>query len=137
MTKPGIDPSLRHDAKQTNVIISEKKDKKAAAYNVTDLPWPYTSVVQYEQRFNMPLGSEWNARGVHQRETMPRVTKKVSTKEREAKQVCWCGADDERSPERSSSLYEECFDGIEGGDAELFGVFIELMHCHWYRSYAT
>jgi len=35
------------------------------------------SVAQYERNFDTPLGSEWNARGVHQRETMPRVVKKV------------------------------------------------------------
>jgi hypothetical protein len=34
-------------------------------------------VEQYEARFKTPLGAEWNSRAIHQKETMPRVTKKV------------------------------------------------------------
>lgn len=70
--------SERKDAKFSNVIISEKKDKKASQYQVKDLPYPYTSVQQYEKRFENPLGAEWNSRAGHQRGTLPRVTKKVS-----------------------------------------------------------
>lgn len=74
----GIEPSKRKDFESSNVIITEKKDKRAAQFQVKDLPYPYTSVEQYEARFRTPVGSEWNSRAVHQKETMPRVTKKVS-----------------------------------------------------------
>lgn len=77
-TTAGLLPSERKDAKYNNVIISEKKNKKASDYQVKDLPYPYTSVAQYEKRFENPLGSEWNSRGAHQKGTLPRVTKKVS-----------------------------------------------------------
>ena len=73
----GIEPAQRKDFQNSNVIITEKKDKKASAFQVKDLPYPYTSIEQYEARFKTPLGSEWNSRGVHQKETMPRVVKKV------------------------------------------------------------
>ncbi|ORX39615.1 small-subunit processome [Kockovaella imperatae] len=76
VTKPGIDPLTRQDAKRDNVIISEKKDKKASKYLVKDLPYPYTSKAQYEKRFENPLGAEWNSRSGHQRETLPRVVRK-------------------------------------------------------------
>ena len=86
--KPGIEPSTRKDFKRTNVIINEKKDKRAHQFLVKDLPYPYTSVAQYERSFDMPLGSEWNSRTMHQRETMPRVVKKVCVRrEKETKML--------------------------------------------------
>ncbi len=76
-TIPGIAPAARKDFNRANVIISEKKDKKAAKYLQTDLPYPYTSAAQYEASFSNAVGSDWNTRATHQRETMPRVIKKV------------------------------------------------------------
>lgn len=73
----GIEPAKRKDFQSSNVIITEKKDRKASQFQVKDLPYPYTSIEQYEARFKNPLGSEWNSRATHQKETMPRVTKKV------------------------------------------------------------
>ena len=68
----------RKDFGKDNVIISEKTEKRAKQFLAKDLPYPYTSVAQYEASFNTPVGAEWNSRKVHQRETMPRVIKKVS-----------------------------------------------------------
>lgn len=75
----GIDPSNRADFKKAHVIISEKRDKKAAKYLVGDLPYPYTSYAQFEKSMDTPLGTEWNTRVGFQRATLPRVVKKMGT----------------------------------------------------------
>lgn len=73
---PGIEASDRKDAKYDHVIISEKKDKKAAKYLTKDLPYPYTSVQQFEQKLAQPTGIEWNTRGTVKEMTTPRVLTK-------------------------------------------------------------
>lgn len=73
----GIDPTTRADFNKTNIIISEKRDKKATKYLVKDLPYPYTSKAQFERTMERPLGTEWNTRVAFQRGTLPRVVKKV------------------------------------------------------------
>ncbi|KAG5724388.1 hypothetical protein E4T56_gene16087 [Termitomyces sp. T112] len=72
----GIDPTTRADYGKAHVIISEKRDKKAAKYLVKDLPYPYTSKAQLEKIMERPLGTEWNTRVAFQKATMPRVVKK-------------------------------------------------------------
>lgn len=72
-----MDPKSRADYGKAHVIISEKKDKKAAKYMVKDLPYPYTSKAQFERSIETPLGPEWNTRVGFQRGTLPKVTKKV------------------------------------------------------------
>lgn len=73
-----MDPKSRADYNKANVIISEKRDKKASKYMVKDLPYPYTSKAQFERRMEQPLGVEWNTRVGFQRGTLPKVTKKVN-----------------------------------------------------------
>ncbi|OCH95718.1 Utp14-domain-containing protein [Obba rivulosa] len=75
----GIDPSSRADYKKAHVIISEKRDKKAAKYQVKDLPYPYTSQAQFERKMEAPIGTEWNTRLAFQRATLPKVVKKMGT----------------------------------------------------------
>ncbi|KAL0580728.1 hypothetical protein V5O48_001286 [Marasmius crinis-equi] len=75
----GVDPKSRADYKKSHVIISEKRDKKAAKYQVNDLPYPYTSKAQYERRMEQPLGPEWNTRVGFQKGTLPKVVKKMGT----------------------------------------------------------
>ncbi|KAF9447857.1 small-subunit processome [Macrolepiota fuliginosa MF-IS2] len=72
----GIDPKSRADYDKKHVIISEKRDKKAAKYLIKDLPYPYTSRAQFERSMEQPLGKEWNTRVGFQRGTLPRVVKK-------------------------------------------------------------
>lgn len=74
----GVDPASRADYNKSHVIISEKRDKKAAKYLVKDLPYPYTSKAQFDRRMEQPLGPEWNTRIGFQRATLPRVVKKAS-----------------------------------------------------------
>ena len=73
----GINPRTREDYGKAHVIISEKRDKKAAKYTVKDLPYPYTSKAQHERSLQTPIGTEWNTRLGFQRGTLPRVVKKV------------------------------------------------------------
>ncbi|PPQ66047.1 hypothetical protein CVT24_000229 [Panaeolus cyanescens] len=72
----GVDPKTRADYNKKNIIISEKRDKKASKYQVKDLPYPYTSKEQFERAMERPLGTEWNTRVAFQRATLPRVMKK-------------------------------------------------------------
>ena len=73
----GITPQSRADFGKAHVIISERRDKKAAKFLVQDLPYPYTSKAQFERSLENPLGKEWNTRIATQRATLPKVTKKV------------------------------------------------------------
>ncbi|KAH9897707.1 Utp14 protein-domain-containing protein [Cubamyces lactineus] len=75
----GVDPASRADYKKAHVIISEKRDKKAAKYLVKDLPYPYTSKAQFERSMEVPLGTEWNTRLGFQRATLPKVVTKMGT----------------------------------------------------------
>ncbi|KAI0334039.1 Utp14-domain-containing protein [Cubamyces sp. BRFM 1775] len=75
----GVDPAARADYKKAHVIISEKRDKKAAKYQVKDLPYPYTSKAQFERSMEVPLGTEWNTRLGFQRATLPKVVTKMGT----------------------------------------------------------
>ncbi|KAF4603269.1 hypothetical protein EYR38_003682 [Pleurotus pulmonarius] len=75
----GIDPTTRADHGKAHVIISEKRDKKAAKYLVRDLPYPYTSKAQFERSMETPLGTEWNTRRGFQKGTLPRIVKKMGT----------------------------------------------------------
>ena len=75
---PGVDPTKRADFGKSHIIISERRDKKAAKFMVKDLPFPYTSARQYERSLEVPLGAEWNTRVGFQKGTLPRVVKKVS-----------------------------------------------------------
>ncbi|TKY88309.1 hypothetical protein EX895_002661 [Sporisorium graminicola] len=75
-TIAGIDAARRKDAHMAHVIISERRDKKQDKYRARDLPYPYTSVAQYEAALKQPLGKEWNTRIETQRLNLPRVSKK-------------------------------------------------------------
>lgn len=75
----GVDPRSRADHGKAHIIVSEKRDKKAARYQLKDLPYPYTSRAQYERSMEVPMGVEWNSRKGVQRSTMPRVVVKAGT----------------------------------------------------------
>ncbi|KAK0498773.1 Utp14-domain-containing protein [Armillaria luteobubalina] len=75
----GVNAANRTDHGKGHVIISEKRDKKAAKYLVKDLPYPYTSKAQFERGMEQPLGVEWNTRVGFQKATLPRVVKKMGT----------------------------------------------------------
>jgi U3 small nucleolar RNA-associated protein 14 len=74
---PGIEKNKRSDANKKHVVISEKRDKKAAKFQIRDVPYPYTSRAQYEASLATPLGKEWNTQTGFQKSTLPRVLHKV------------------------------------------------------------
>ncbi|GAA5863261.1 hypothetical protein JCM3774_000832 [Rhodotorula dairenensis] len=69
----GIDASQRKDAKLNHVIISERKDKRAAKYMLKDLPFPYTSAAQHEHKLRTPMGPEWSTSTILRDQTIPAV----------------------------------------------------------------
>ena len=75
-TTPGLEASKRKDANMSNVIINQRRDKKADKYRPTDLPFPYTNAAQYEMVMKTPMGPEWNTRIQHQKMTLPKVVTK-------------------------------------------------------------
>ncbi|KAH8832525.1 Utp14-domain-containing protein [Flagelloscypha sp. PMI_526] len=75
----GIKESERKDKGKAHLIISEKADRKASKYTVSDLPYPFTSRKQYEASLERPVGKEWNTRVGFQRATLPKVVVKPGT----------------------------------------------------------
>ena len=67
----------RKDAKLNNVIINEKRDKKAAKYMVKELPYPYTNAAQFNRAHINPIGREWNTADIFKRLITPAVTTKM------------------------------------------------------------
>jgi len=54
---------LREDDRKKNVIISAKRMKKMAKFQVGDIPHPFSSREQYEEAMSGAVGREWNVSG--------------------------------------------------------------------------
>ncbi|KAI9491358.1 small-subunit processome [Zychaea mexicana] len=78
-TTKGVDPLKRKDAKLKNVIINEKRNKKVEKYEITQVPYPFQTMEQYERSLRAPVGKEWNTRDTFQKLTKPRVLTKLGT----------------------------------------------------------
>ena len=65
----------RADAKLAHVVVSEKFDKKAAAFNVEHLPHGFESRAVYEGSMRAPLGSDVNTDKAFRDLTRPKVLK--------------------------------------------------------------
>jgi len=74
--KEKIEKIERKDDTLKNVIINEKRDKKAAKYLTKKLPFPYETQEQYERAMRNPLGKDWNASQVYNKMIQPRIIKK-------------------------------------------------------------
>lgn len=66
----------RQDAKLSHVIISQKTDKKSVKYMVPQLPYPFTSVEQFDKAQRTPIGTEWNTQNTFQETIKPSVITK-------------------------------------------------------------
>ncbi|XP_035227469.1 U3 small nucleolar RNA-associated protein 14 homolog A-like [Stegodyphus dumicola] len=87
---PGIKPSKRKrqrffikaseppPKKNTlgNVIINEDKDKKAAGHQVSNLPFPFSNIHQFESYIRQPIGHTWNPQSSFQNLVAPKVVTK-------------------------------------------------------------
>lgn len=63
----------RKDAALRHVIVSEKRDKKAAAFTTSGVPFPFKTRQQFERSVRAPLGLEWNPTASHAALTRPKV----------------------------------------------------------------
>ena len=65
--------AARADAKKPLVIISEKYDRKAAAFTVPAVPFPFPSKDAFERAMRMPLGRDFNTDAAFRDLTRPAV----------------------------------------------------------------
>ena len=63
----------RKDDRKKNVIISERRVKKNAAFQIAEIPHPYSSREQYHAAMRGSLGAEWNVTGAVKEWTRPEV----------------------------------------------------------------
>ncbi|KAM4020270.1 U3 small nucleolar RNA-associated protein 14 homolog A [Anomaloglossus baeobatrachus] len=66
----------RKDQHLPNVIINEKRNIKAAAHQVNELPFPFNSQRHFESSIRAPVGNTWNTEAAVQKLTAPRVITK-------------------------------------------------------------
>lgn len=77
--RDGLDPRRRKDANLANVIIHEKRPKKALKLMVEKVPYPYKSREEYEQSLRKPTGREWNCATTFAKKVAPRVQVRVGS----------------------------------------------------------
>lgn len=63
----------RKDAALPHVIINEKRDKKAAAKTIKQLPHLFDTREQFERTIRNPVGKEWNTPSVVEKNVRPAV----------------------------------------------------------------
>ena len=74
-----VDLPERNDAHLKHVIINQQVDKKADAFRIEGVPFPFTSREQYERAMRQPLGREWNASNAFQELNKPEVKTRLGT----------------------------------------------------------
>ncbi|KAL0820420.1 hypothetical protein ABMA28_006296 [Loxostege sticticalis] len=69
----------RRDENKGDVIIKEYKDPKLASHKVTDIPFPFTSIKEYEASIRAPLGNTFIPETAHKKLIKPSVITKAGT----------------------------------------------------------
>jgi hypothetical protein len=59
--------SQRKDKNLDHVIITERRNKKAAKYLIEKQPYQFASKEQYEQAIRQPIGPDWNTQLTHKK----------------------------------------------------------------------
>lgn len=70
--KPQGAPKRRDDGKK-HVIINEKRLKKTAKFQLSEIPYPYRSRAEYERAISGNIGQEWNTINGTKEMTRPAV----------------------------------------------------------------
>ena len=63
----------RKDDKKKRVIINEKRVKRTAQFQLSEIPYPFTSREQYEKAMGGSIGAEWNVSGAVKDMTRPEI----------------------------------------------------------------
>ena len=69
----GTIAATRADAHLRAVFLSEKRDRKLAAFQAGNVPHPFTSREQFERFLRQPAGPEWNTLAASSSMTMPQL----------------------------------------------------------------
>lgn len=72
-------PEQRKDENKGHVIIVDQANKKLRNHQVASLPFPFTSVKDYEASIRAPIGSDFVPVTAHKLLTKPAVTTKLGT----------------------------------------------------------
>ncbi|KAK6105173.1 Utp14 family protein [Brugia pahangi] len=67
----------RKDAGKTGLIISETVDQSIEKIQLKSVPFPYTTVEDYEAVIRQPLGKEWNPQRIHMKLIQPQIVTKA------------------------------------------------------------
>lgn len=67
----------RRDENKGNVIIVDESNRKLRAHQVSDLPFPFTSVKNFEASIRAPIGRDFVPATAHQLLTRPAVSTKM------------------------------------------------------------
>ncbi|KAG7312123.1 hypothetical protein JYU34_001581 [Plutella xylostella] len=69
----------RRDENKGDIIIKEYKDPKLAVHKVSDVPFPFTSVKEYEASIRAPIGNTFIPEKAHKKLIRPSVITKAGT----------------------------------------------------------
>lgn len=69
----------RRDENKGDIIIKEYKDPKLQLHKVSDVPFPFTSVKDYEASIRAPLGNTFISENAHKKLIKPSVITKAGT----------------------------------------------------------
>jgi len=72
-----IAPELRKDKNLVNVVINERRNRKAARYLVEKAPHQFKDAEQYQRSMRMPIGADWNTSITHKKAIEPKVVVKA------------------------------------------------------------
>ncbi|KAM3722196.1 U3 small nucleolar RNA-associated protein [Dirofilaria immitis] len=67
----------RKDAGKTGLIISETVDQSIEKIQLKSVPFPYTTVEDYEAVIRQPIGKEWNPQKIHRKLIEPPIVTKA------------------------------------------------------------
>jgi len=69
----------RKDGMLGNIIINENAAEKLKKHQVSDIPYPFTSVSDYQASVRQPIGKNWVPETVFKKLTLPKVVTKTGT----------------------------------------------------------